>query len=339
MRMPLFKAGFLVSAIGLLAACGGGEGGSSSPAASTGVLTDSPVAGVSYVTSPSNQSGTTNVEGKYNYRAGDTVTFTLGGVALPPVPATGRITPATMAAHLFVGNAADIANATLNLAVLFQTLDDDQNPENGITLGSATLTGFTPATALALAPASFASTLDAALPVTHDPVSVQEAIRHYYSTELTGSWRATAIKESIDYGGREETGIETPVLSNDLGFLFSFDPKGRFIYSTWDVTGQTDEERFGDIAIGQVEYPSSGTTVTMTGHDSRLLSLDSEMSSTDQVATARPVRAQAPLPSVASASANTSRSGVSSIAVPYSADGWHDHHAPTSRASRSLSDG
>lgn len=281
MTMPFFKASLLASAICVLAACGGGGGGSSTPAVSTGVLTDSPVAGVTYSTSPSNQAGTTNTNGEYNYRAGDTVTFTLGGVALPPVPATGRITPATMAAHLFDGDAAAVANATLNLAVLFQTLDDDQDPDGGITMGGATLTGFTPSLALAQAPATFAATLDAALPVGLNPVSAQDAIHHYYGNELTGTWRATAIKETIVYGGREETDIENPVLSNDLGFLFSFDPEGRFIYSTWDVTSQTDDERFGDIAIGQVEYPSSGTTVTLTGNDSRLLSADSEISSTD----------------------------------------------------------
>jgi hypothetical protein len=105
-------------------------------------------------------------------------------------------------------------------------------------MGGATLTGFTPSLALAQAPATFAATLDAALPVGLNPVSAQDAIHHYYGNELTGTWRATAIKETIVYGGREETDIENPVLSNDLGFLFSFDPEGRFIYSTWDVTAR-----------------------------------------------------------------------------------------------------
>lgn len=153
----LLKASLLATTISLLTACGD-DGDSTTPAtgapaaaASVGVLTDAAVGGVAYATAPSNLSGTTTAKGEYQFRAGDTVTFTLGGSTLQ-VPATGRITPATIAAHLFSGDDAKIANATTNLAVLFQTLDADNNPGNGITVdGSITLTGFTPATALAQA--------------------------------------------------------------------------------------------------------------------------------------------------------------------------------------------
>lgn len=283
----LLKASLLATAVSLLTACGD-DGDSTTPAAgapaaaaSVGVLTDAAVGGVAYTTAPSNLSGTTNAKGEYQFRAGDTVSFTLGGSTLQ-VPATGRITPATIAAHLFSGDDTKIANATTNLAVLFQTLDADNDPSNGITVdGSITLTGFTPATALAQAPATFTTTLDTALPASVEPVTPQQAIKHYYGNELTGSWKASHLKETVTYAGREETGIEDVDTDDNLGFLFSFDPQGRFIYSTWGLAVDGYDERSGDIAIGQVVYPETGTTISLTGHATRRLVSGTSFSATD----------------------------------------------------------
>lgn len=279
-----FRASLLVSSISLLAACGGGdggEGGSSAAASRSGVLTDAAVEGVAYSTSPSGQSGVTTADGKYNFRTGDSVTFTLGGVRLT-VPAIERVTPATIAAHLFAGDAAKIANATTNLAVLFQTLDADGNPDNGISVDdSIALTGFAPTTALAEDPDDFTTTLDDALPASVEPVSPQKAIKHYYGNELVGTWKAVSLKETIVYGGREETEVEDVSTDDDLGFLFSFDAAGHFIYSTWGLAVEDYDERDGDIAIGKVVYPESGTQVSMTGHASRRLVAGTAFSATD----------------------------------------------------------
>jgi hypothetical protein len=266
-----------------------------SPAStSVGVLSDGPIAGVSYTTSPSNLSGKTTIDGEYRYRPGDTVTFTLGGVALPAVPATGRVTPATIAAHIYSGDADKIANATVNLAVLMQTLDNNQDPDDGIFMGATTLTSASLLNDLDEAPTDFSVALGNVLPAGVDPVEVGAAVAHYYGQELPGTWKAVAVKETVVYGGREETGAFdfTNALGANLGFLFSFDSRGRFIYSTWDTTATTDEEREGDVAVGEVVFPesdgpvpfvmdeSSSTTVRLRGIE-RQLAEESDYSSTD----------------------------------------------------------
>lgn len=283
------KNSFLVSAISLLAACGGGgggggdggDGGSTPGVTRSGVLTDAAIAGVAYTTFPSGMSGTTGADGKYDFKTGDNVTFTVGGVALT-VPAIDRVTPGSIAAYLFAGDSGKIANATINLAILFQSLDADGNPDNGIVVDSeATLTGFAPVTALVQSPEDFTNTLGDALPSNLEPVSPQDAIRHYYGNELQGTWIASSLVETIVYGGREETEVEDVGTDDDLGFLFSFDPSGNFIYSTWGIAVEDFDERDGDVAIGKVVYPESGTTVSITGHASRRLVAGTEFSATD----------------------------------------------------------
>lgn len=119
----------------LLVACGGGGGGSPAteppPAALyTGVFRDSAVAGMAYLTS-SGVVGTTNAAGEFQYKAGDTVRFSLGGVPLGESAAASVVTPA----HLAGGT--DTARFT-NLLILLQSLDIDGNAANGITLPAAT---------------------------------------------------------------------------------------------------------------------------------------------------------------------------------------------------------
>ncbi len=87
----------------LLAACGGGSSssggsggnGNSVTGSLTGVFVDAPVAGLSYTTS-SGISGTTDGQGQFNYAAGDTVTFSVGGLTLgsatPSVTSAGNTT-------------------------------------------------------------------------------------------------------------------------------------------------------------------------------------------------------------------------------------------------------
>jgi len=102
----------------LLTACGGGGGGTAStggttPPAATlaGTFTDAPVAGANYVTS-SGSGGcvasapcTTGAQGGFNYASGDTVTFSVAGVALGTTPSlqpaadgSTTVTPITLVA-------------------------------------------------------------------------------------------------------------------------------------------------------------------------------------------------------------------------------------------------
>ncbi|MFZ9115320.1 MAG: hypothetical protein ACO24D_19565, partial [bacterium] len=113
---------------------GGSSGGSSStpsdntPTAKIGVLLDSVVEGVSF-TSTSGESGITNQSGEFSYQEGDKVTFTLGGIELGRVDGEAVLTPVELA------GANDTADRrVINLTRFLQSLDDDGDPENGLSI-------------------------------------------------------------------------------------------------------------------------------------------------------------------------------------------------------------
>lgn len=104
--------------------------GSSDPGISTGVFVDSPVANIAYRTAT--QSGFTNENGEYNYRGGEQVTFSIGGIELPSAPARRTVTPLDL-----VGTDKVDDVAVLNISRLLISLDIDGNPDNGITLSDS----------------------------------------------------------------------------------------------------------------------------------------------------------------------------------------------------------
>ena len=125
-----------------LTGCGGGGGGDPTPTTQTGVFIDSAVEGLHYVSKNTSgtttHSGTTNASGEYRHEPGDSVTFSIGGIAFPPVTAKSRVTP------LDVAGTDDIHNtAVVNIARLLQTLDADGDPSNGITIENAAHTAAT----------------------------------------------------------------------------------------------------------------------------------------------------------------------------------------------------
>ena len=83
-----------IAVLALLTACGGGGGGDSTVATSSGVFVNSPTKGITYFASPSGLTGTTDENGTYSYKSGDTVTFStstsnLGGVPVDAHAAVG----------------------------------------------------------------------------------------------------------------------------------------------------------------------------------------------------------------------------------------------------------
>jgi len=175
-----------------LTGCGGGsssDGGSDAPAenARTGVFTDSAVAGINYRTSPGNRSGSTNALGEYDYVDGDTVTFMIGGIPLPSVPATGRVTPADMASD-------EQPDQVTNILRLLQSLDQDGDPDNGITIPGQTHTDLANAQLdLAQPAASFETAYDSEVrsQTNSDLVSAEDAETHFNESQqadLRGSW-------------------------------------------------------------------------------------------------------------------------------------------------------
>jgi len=125
--VKLSKTVQLVS-IGALAlsliACGSDDSGPASPLR-TGVFQDAAaVEGLSYRTVT--MSGVTDADGEFTFNAGESITFSLGGLDLPEVQAADNVTPLT----LFDGNEAAIAD----LSRLLQSMDDDGDTVNGIQL-------------------------------------------------------------------------------------------------------------------------------------------------------------------------------------------------------------
>lgn len=135
--MNLFKKQLLL-AVGLLlmlSACGGGGSSSqSSITTSTGVFIDSPVQGLNYVSG--GESGITDAAGSFTYEIGQSVTFSLGGITIGTSVGADRLTPLS-----FVPLATDETNPVVtNILRFLQSLDDDNDPSNGITLIDAVRT-------------------------------------------------------------------------------------------------------------------------------------------------------------------------------------------------------
>ncbi len=124
----------------LLGACGGGGGSSASSSGNnssgssgeitvetvyTGIFIDSVVEGLRYA--GASLSGETNATGSFQYKLGEPIVFSIGGIQLPPVTGKQYITPLDI---FQVTSLSD--TAALNLTRFLQTLDTDGNLSNGI---------------------------------------------------------------------------------------------------------------------------------------------------------------------------------------------------------------
>lgn len=106
----------LALAVTLAIACGGGSNDSESPVVLTGVFLDDAVEGIRYKTAT--QGGITNEAGEFEFVDGESVTFSLGNIQLPPATAKLTVTPLDMAE---TENTSD--NTVVNIIRLLQTLD------------------------------------------------------------------------------------------------------------------------------------------------------------------------------------------------------------------------
>ncbi len=93
----------------------------------SGQFLDAEVSGLAYRTESG--SATTDSEGRFFYKPGETITFTIANWTLPSVPAASLITPFS----IFDSNAQPTGSG-VNLARLLQSLDSDSNLDNGIQL-------------------------------------------------------------------------------------------------------------------------------------------------------------------------------------------------------------
>lgn len=134
----LRKSFCLVSLSVLLLACG--RDNSSEQAASpqakavlVGRFLDGPVAGLGYrsfaIPNEFNFTGLTNSNGEFQYRAGERIEFFIGAISLGAATARPVMTPL----DLVVNSNIDTV-AVVNRIRLLQSLDQDNNPNNGIVL-------------------------------------------------------------------------------------------------------------------------------------------------------------------------------------------------------------
>ncbi len=109
------------------------------------LLAGTPVAGIAWETDT--QRGITGRDGSFHYAAGERVRFYLGKTLLGEVEGQERVTPFELAGASVPAGTLAITRAlednsnpfdsVINLAVLLQSLDHDDNPENGIEIRAA----------------------------------------------------------------------------------------------------------------------------------------------------------------------------------------------------------
>ncbi|ARN75054.1 hypothetical protein BST96_13585 [Oceanicoccus sagamiensis] len=111
----------------------GGEGSGDQPV-TTGVFIDSAVGNIAYRTINSAgetlRTGVTNSAGEFEYQyIGEQVIFSIGDIEFPAVVTNPIVTP------LEIAGASDISDMKVqNIARLLISLDEDGNPDNGITI-------------------------------------------------------------------------------------------------------------------------------------------------------------------------------------------------------------
>ncbi len=176
----------------VLAGCGGDSSSGSSdeeaPVESgetqTGVFLDSAVGGIAYKTE--SLSGVTNAAGEFDYKEGESVTFSIGDLVFPSVAAAGVVTPAE------IGEGGG-TTTTLNILQLLQSLDADNDPSNGISIAEDAAGAFTGVGAgLVITAASFDNEVAATLTsINRTLKSEADAAAHFADTQngrLRGSW-------------------------------------------------------------------------------------------------------------------------------------------------------
>ena len=114
----------------VLAGCGGSDNAPAEVAKTpmTGVFLDGAVENLDYVAGTAAKAST-SAKGEFTCYAGDTVTFSVGGIALGSAACAATITPLQLA------GVTDVKDAkVVNRLLALQLLDDDSDPSNGIKL-------------------------------------------------------------------------------------------------------------------------------------------------------------------------------------------------------------
>ena len=253
--MKHYKELLCLSILSALTACGGSSSGNdknADPVANTGVFLDSPVINIGYRTET--LEGITNSKGEYQYLAGETVTFFIGDLIFPAVKATGTVTPLDLADTKDI-NDSDV----VNMIRLLQTLDQDANPDNGITITEAAKSAATQVD-FGLSESEFENAAAVTSLITNggqdsQPTTLVEtsaAIEHFNQSlinegvlpsPVVGAWLITDEPE-INIGG------------SDLSFLLLL-PSGKYYMAESNEINEGDGFEFGS-------YTFANSTLSIT---------------------------------------------------------------------------
>ncbi|MGE4503644.1 MAG: hypothetical protein AB7D03_12290, partial [Thiomicrospira sp.] len=151
--------------------------GNAEGTANNGVIIDGIIAGMSYQTS-SGLAGLTDTTGGFQYREGDSVTFSVGGVVI------GTATPEDLAlGAVFLQDLADVARTDLNsdyvqkMAVFLQSLDSRGTTADGIQIDAAAAQALA-GLSLNLSAMSMEQVAQLVSSIGYAPVDVETAMDH-----------------------------------------------------------------------------------------------------------------------------------------------------------------
>ncbi len=219
LHTPLLAA---MAAGALLTACGGST---SVPGPITGVFLDSAVEGLDYAVGSAAKKAT-NAKGEFTCGSGETVTFTVGTVALGAAPCGTVITPLTLA-----GGTDIKADKVMNRLLALQSLDEDGDPANGIKLTTEVKSKLT-SMDFSLAAAAFDTALTAtlsALPAAYSGRSTDDAkrtlVREHFEDTLAskaGKPVAVAVAQTNSLGTVTTT-VTRMALQADKSFYIPYE--------------------------------------------------------------------------------------------------------------------
>ena len=224
-----------------------------------GQFKDSNTQGLSYVSG--SESGVTDGDGTFSYEQGETVTFSVGGVTL----GVGNGKPIMTPLDLVSGGTIE-TDAVVNLTRFLMLLDEDEDPANGITIGSAVATAASGWSSVDFSSASFdtdiasiVTDVGTAYSSTPSLVAANVAANHLkytyacaasgvYAGSFTGDLSGTALVwvDSILYDPTQ-LGTFDPVQGAAYGAFYNASSPNGF----WtNVAGGLSFEQNNTVAIG-----------------------------------------------------------------------------------------
>ena len=245
----LFILAFAVSSCG----GGGGGGGTTTPTTSQGKFIDAAVEGITYTSG--SLTGTTSADGTFSYQTGQSVTFSIGGITLGTVSGSSIITPVQL-----VSGAVNETNPTVvNIVQFLLSIDDDNNPANGIKITPAmvtaaaglsnidfTLSGFDTDSGVISAISAIKSAATVGYIGVYDQTLAQAHLNGSLFSVLSGTYSGT-------YTGGKDTGT----------WIIVLDASGNVVPAQSSVTSTTFGVTYAYGITGTVN--TSGTTNVATG--------------------------------------------------------------------------